>query len=443
MITTRHRIQAFWDGIRTGLWFVPTMMMLVACGLAAGTITLDAWLTAGTSISAPWWVFASTPSEARNLAASLLTALITMTSLAFSITMVVLSLASSQFGPRLIRNFMAGIQTQMVLGTFAMTILYFLILLPSIGRGGRDDHLPFFSISFGVLLTVISVVLLVFYFHYLGRSIISESVIERVGRELDDYLSKLAPIGTDRAETDPVAALPPDFDQRASRFGPVRSGYIRAMEFSRLADVAAASGALVAFSFRPGEYVAADGHGIGIYPAEADMPELRRQVLNCLSIGVHRTPAQDPEYSIRHLVEIAVRALSPGTNDPYTAVAVVHRLSACLATAMRLAMPAGVFRDKDGAARVICPRPTHGSLVAGSFDQIRQNAGDKPLVLIHLIEALHRVGDHAALPEQSSLLLEQLDIILADADRLLRNPADRSDVQKRATKTRELLSRGP
>lgn len=434
------RFQAAWDGVRTGLWFVPAIMMAASVALAAGGISLDRTLAGRAPAAQDWWVFASTAGEARDVAAALMTALITMTSLAFSITMVVLSLASSQFGPRLIRNFMASLQTQLVLGTFVMTILYLLIILAWTGNIGNAKELPFATISLGVLQTAVSVVLLVFHFHSLGRSIVSESVIERVGRELDDVLGQLPPLKDGEDTSDPAAALPPDFARLATRFGPRRAGYIQAIEFRALTDIARRSDAIIGFSFRPGDYVAEGGRGIAIYPGSADTPQLRGLILETLSIGVHRTPVQDPEYPVRHLVEIAVRALSPGTNDPYTAVAVVHRLSSCLARAMRLDMPAGVFADAEGRARVICPRPSHRSLVAGSFDQIRQNAADKPLVLIHLIEALARIAEHRSTAGQADLLLEQLDIILDDAERGVANAADIADIRDRARQVRDAVA---
>jgi uncharacterized membrane protein len=131
--------------------------------------------------------------------------------------------------------------------------------------------------------------------------------------------------------------------------------------------------------FRPGDYVTGSGQAIGLYPSDRATPELARAVAGAISLGVQRTPVQDLEFSIRHLVEIAVRALSPGINDPYTAVAVIHRLTASLSRLMARAVPRGVFRDEGGEVRVVCPRPTYASLLSASFDQIRQNGTDKPL----------------------------------------------------------------
>lgn len=166
---------------------------------------------------------------------------------------------------------------------------------------------------------------------------------------------------------------------------------------------------------------------------------LRKEILKAIIVGVHRTPVQDSEFGIRHLVEIGVRALSPGTNDPYTAVAVVHRLSASLSRLMGRALPTGVFRDEDGAVRVVCPRPSYASLTGAALDQIRQNGADKPLVVIHLLEALARIAEHASLPSQVAVLLEQLETIEEDAGREIANRSDQAVVKARSEKTRRII----
>lgn len=148
---------------------------------------------------------------------------------------------------------------------------------------------------------------------------------------------------------------------------------------------------------------------------------------------------QDLEFGIRHLVEIAVRALSPGTNDPYTAVAVVHRLSASLARLMGRALPPGVFRDEEGTVRVVCSQPSYASLTAAAFDQIRQNGADKPLIVIHLLKALDRIAEHVRLPAQAEVLAAQLRIVAEDAEREIVSPSDQADMNARIKRTRQVL----
>ena len=428
--------RALWDAVRTSLWFLPAVLGLTAPALTFGALFLDEWLGQGSDKSFPSLIYVSGPQQARDLLAAILTSIMTMASLVFSITMVVLTLASSQFGPRLIRNFMGRLQTQLVLGIFVMTSIYCLLLLASIEPSGSDESKAYLSVTFAIGLTIVSIALLVFYIHELATSIKSETLIEAVGRELDQGVQELRPLGQ---AADPEQALPDDFDERAGLFGVEGSGYVQAIEFKQIIDAAQSADVLVGLYLRAGDFAIQNGRAFGIYPAERATPELASTIANSISLGVHRTPVQDLEFSIRHLVEIAVRALSPGINDPYTAVSVIHRLSSVWPQLMDRAVPRGVFHDDDGHLRMICPRPTYAGLLSASFSQIRQNGTDKPLVLIHLLKAFKAMGYCARTDEQRAALREQVDAVLEDAKRDILNHVDLKDIEQHARQAMEEL----
>jgi uncharacterized membrane protein len=438
-----ERLRTIWDYLRTSFWFVPALMALGAVLLVLGGHALDRRLSAGAALPwfvPSWFLYVDTPEDARDLLSTLLSSMITMTSLVFSITMVVLSLAASQFGPRLIRSFMASPGTQIVLGTFVMTIVYCLLVLASIGTRGGTRPLAYASITIAIALTVLSVALLVMFLHSLARSIMSETVIERVGHELDALLDDFGPLRADSpAQPAPEAALPQDFDRRAAFFGPGAAGYVQAIVFDRLVAAAAAAEVVVGVYFRAGDFVVAGGRGIAVYPRERCSEDLARAIRRTVLIGIHRTPVQDPEFPIRHLVEIAVRALSPGVNDPYTAVAVIDRLSASLSRLMGRGLPSGLHRDARGVVRVVCPTPSYASLIGAAFDQIRQNGAGMPLIVIHLLEAIARIAEQARLPVQRDLLREQIRILMEAAGRRIEDPSDRRDIERRAAAARRAL----
>lgn len=424
------------DKILVSFWFVPGLMAFAGALLSVAALYADGVLAeADTGL-----VFVSDRESARELLTTLLSSMITMASLVFSITMVVLSLAASQFGPRLIRSFMSSAQTQVVLGTFVMTIVYCLLVLAA--SGSRDDtgSLPSASVSGALVLVLVSLALLVVYLHGLARSIMSETVIERVGRELDAVLASLPPL---RGQAEPVAeeVIPADFEDRAAFLGPREAGYVQAIELDSIVAAAEAADALVGLYFRAGDFVLEGGRGIAVYPAERLDDDLAERITACLMIGAHRTPQQDPDFSIRHLVEIAVRALSPGINDPYTAVSAINQLSACLSDLFDRALPPGVYRDGAGAIRLICPRPTYGSLIAAAFDQIRQNGADNLIIVIHLLEAIGRIAQHATLPEQREALRRQLQIIVDAARRRTPDPSDLTDIERHAEAAEAWLER--
>jgi uncharacterized membrane protein len=426
------------EKLRTSLWLLPTLMGSVAVALSAAATSVDAVLADADPAGMPIFVFVSAAGDARDVLSSLLASMITMTSLVFSITMVVLSLAANQFGPRLIRSFMATRHTQLALGTFVMTSVYCLLQLASVGSSMKNDAEAYPSVSLGIALTLVSVLVLVLYLHFLARSIISETVIKRLGLEITDMLSELDEMAADRNH-DSEDALPKGFEENSRFFGPRTDGFVQSVDLERLCEIAQKRNVFIAFSFRPGDYVIADGGGIGIFPAGRWSEDLQQQVCQAVVVGSRRTSTQDPEFAIRHLVEMAVRALSPGINDPYTAVAVLAQLSAGLAHLMHRALPSSVIKGADGDARIVLPRSTYASLVGAAFNQIRQNAIGKPFVIMHLMEAIQRVADHAQLPQQCDILDEHLAAAVdavGDVGRF-----DQEAVRSRAEAAREAIAK--
>lgn len=430
LFSSGNAARGVWDSIRTSLWFLPAIMGSLAPALTYGARLIDKRLGTGSDESFPALIFVSEPSQAREMLTTILSSISTMASLVFSITMVVLTLAAGQFGPRLVRNFMGRLQTQLVLGTFVMTIIYSLLLLSSIGPS--EGSAAYLSVTTAIALAVLCVALLVFYIHQLGKSIMSETLIEVVGRELDKGVRELPVQG---AQRDPEEALPEDFGHRAALFDVGAFGYVQAIEIRRIVKAAREADVLIGLYLRAGDFAIENGHAFGIYPADRATPELAELVTRSITLGPHRTPVQDLEYSIRHLVEIAVRALSPGINDPYTAVSAIHRLSAPWPSMMRRCVPPGVFHDGEGMLRVICSRSTYGSLLNASFSQIRQAGSDKPLILIHLLKTFQATALCARTEEQRSALRSEVNAVLEDARRDIMNAADLRDVEQHAQRT--------
>lgn len=432
---TRERLTTYWESVSTSFWFVPSLMILVAAGLAWVAGGLDQRVADDSTLP---FLYRGAPGTARDLLATLLTSMMTMTSLIFSITMVVLSLASSQFGPRLIRIFMASKQTQFVLGCFVMTIIYCLLMSAMLGPVSGEAVRPLPSVTLALALVALSVCLLGLFQHSLARSIMSETVVHRVGGELDRLIHSFTPL---RAPPDekPDRLLPDAFAEAAFRFGPGKAGYIRAIAFDRLVEVAQDADCFVGLDFRAGDFVVEDGKGIGILSSRPVSEALRRAVREAVVIGAHRTPVQDVEFSIRHLVEVALRAMSPSLNDPYTAIAVIDQLSASLSLLLNRELPPGVFRDAGGRVRVICPRPTHASVIGAAFDQIRQNGAQKPFIVIHLLEAVERIAPHVRLAAHLDVLERQVALILDEVPQESTRAADRQVIARRAEAARTAL----
>lgn len=248
----RNLLRARWDALRTSLWFLPAPMAAGGAGLAPLAAWIDGRLGQGPDGSFRWLVYVAEPAQARELLVALLTSTIASASLVFSITMVVLTLAESQFGPRLVRNFMGRLQTQAVLGTFVATAVYCLLLLSLIGWREGNGPFPYLSVSIAIAFALLSLWLLVLHIHTLATSIMAESLIEVVAGELDQGIAELRPL---EEGDDPAEVLPPDFDERAAFSAPEEAGYVQAIEFADIVAAAREANALVGLRFRAGDYV--------------------------------------------------------------------------------------------------------------------------------------------------------------------------------------------
>ncbi|PTM75878.1 DUF2254 domain-containing protein [Cereibacter johrii] len=430
-----ENIKTVWDDVRTSFWFVPSLMIGMGGLLALAGAALERRMK-GTGADAPWFIPVSASSDARDLMSTLVTSMVTATSLIFSISMVVLTLAASQFGPRLVRNFMASRQTQLILGTFVMTIVYGLLTLSMMGSRSSPEAEAQPALAIAVAL----VGLLGLFQHELARSIMAETIITRVGEELNGLVLALPRLEAPPDEH-PERALPERFEEEAAHLGPARAGYIQAIDFRSLSAAAERADCLVGLHSRAGDYVVRDGNGIAIHPAGRASDALCREVRQAIVVGIRRTPVQDVEFSIRHLVEIALRAMSPSLNDPFTAITVIDQLSDSLSLMLNHELPPGLHRDSRGILRVVCPRPTHASVLGAALDQIRQNGADKPVVAIHLLEALERLALHAALPAQVEAMRAHVDLVLEAARSQIAQEADLGAVERRGAAATAALSK--
>jgi uncharacterized membrane protein len=383
-----------------------------------------------------WWLNQSNGENASALLSSLLGSLITMATLVVSITMVVLTLAAGQLGPRIIRIFMADRRTQAVLGLFIATIIYVLLILRLLDTDLSRADVPHFAVTAGTVLVLLCVFTLLFYLHHLARSIIADNVIERVGQELDRSIIHYLP---GPASSKGSAAAPAGVPAVSSL---PRSGYVQAVDYQALACRAAERDCCIALDFRPGTHLLANRQHARIWPAEAFDEELRDAIAAAVVIGHERTSVQDVELGFRQMVEVALRALSPGINDPFTAIAAVDRITASLALLMRHGEPQGIWRDDAGIVRLTAPSSTFAGVADVAFNQIRQASSDHPAVMIRMLEALATLVEPPATEAQIVILERHAELIASMGQRVIAEGYDLAALQERAARLRETIGRG-
>ncbi|NMG38182.1 DUF2254 domain-containing protein [Chelativorans sp. ZYF759] len=417
------RLSNFLAMVSGQLWLVPAFFFLSAGALAFLLLSFGGEFVSPEG-EIGWWLYGGEADTARNLLSALLSGLMTMTSLVVSVTFVILTLAANQLGPRLIAIFMADKQIQSVLGLFVGTILYLILVLRSIGDTLGPDGVPHFAVTTGTILTVLCLMALLFYIHKIARSIIADNVVEVVASELQGTIHRIMPPGNDIEP--PLQETAPVGSGWSTSLG--KAGYLQVVDYDRLLHIACEQDAVIEVRVRAGHHLLGSGDHLVIHARQRPDEALLETMRGAFTIGRQRTAAQDPEHGIRQLVEIATRALSPGTNDPFTAIAVIDRLGACFEIVMTRPQQRRIYRDQDGKARVLADRASLSGMLEAAFNPIRQAGAGHPAILIRMVETIGELKAAAAGPGERSALASQLARIAETAAGQPLTEADTSDV---------------
>lgn len=433
------RLRHHWQGLTGSYWFVPALMTMAAAVLAFGLLAVDRRLMARDW--QPQWLYIGGTDGARLVLSTVAGSIMTVAGVVFSITIVSLTQASSQFGPRLLRNFMRDTGNQVVLGTFVATFLYCLLVLRAI-HGELDDgpeFVPQASVTAGVLLAIASIVVLIYFIHHVSVSLQAPSVIAAA---LEELLHTI-----DRAPEDPPAAhrpgqeLPPAFNADARHVRSPAGGYLQAIDLDGLLKLAREHDLVMRLERRPGQYVIEESTLLRAWPPERCGDDLGRRLADCFIMGWRATPEQDMEYGIRQLVEVAVRALSPGVNDPFTAVNCIDALGSAVCRVAGRSIPGPFKHDEDGRLRLVRPVTDFDGVVDAAFNQIRQHAAGDVAVTIRLLEVIAACAPHMRTPAQRQALLAHAQMIARQDTEKIPAARDRQDIQERFEAARRALER--
>ena len=401
-----------WHRLRSSLWLVPSAMCLGAFFLALFADRLDALYHQDNGQHWPQWLIYHGDLEgARTLLSSVAGSMITVAGTTFSITMVALQLASSQFGPRLLMNFMRDTGNQCVLGTFVSTFLYCLLALGN--GGGLSGEPPSASATIGLLLAVLSVFVLIYFIHHVSSTIRAEHVVQLVALESISAIKRLTS-PTDRDIDQDTVPNSHHQGNSASVAAP-RSGYLQAVDEQGLIKKAKQIEGIFELHYRPGKFVTAGDTVATLYTGE-NKQDSTSNFSDYFIVGHCRTDEQDPEYGISQLVEVAVRALSPGINDPNTAISCIDWLNSGLKEIANQPLKSPLCCDDEQELRLITCVTDFGGLLNTAFDQIRQNSITVPAVSIHLLEALIQLHQKCQNFERKKVIEQQAKLIMNGAE---------------------------
>lgn len=372
------------------------------------------------------------PTAARLILSTIAGSMITVAGTVFSITIVTLTLAAKQFGPRLLRNFMQSTVTQIVLGSFLSTFVYSLCLLGSVETEGSESFVPGLSVNIAVVMALSSVGILIYFIHHVATSIQVSTVISNVYGDLINQLQTQFPEKSEnnvnQTECD-IETL--DAAENTVKIAAQQCGYLQAIDHGAIESLARRNKSRFTLEQRSGIYITHGmplvSHSHEVTLAEADQEEVRKAFI----LGIERTPEQDVEYAIHQLVEIAVRALSPGVNDPFTALECIDYLGSVLCQIAERSFPASHAFDEDENLIVVYKVVTFEGIVGAAFDQIRQHSRGNVAVVIRLLEIIHNAIQHDVEPEHRDVLLNHAKMIHRAGMENMSEELDRKDVNER------------
>lgn len=429
------RVGQIRESLRTSLWFVPSICVVAAVALSQVLIRIEPRSTSD-------WLFGGGAEAARTLLSTLAASMITFVGLTFSITMVVLQLTSSQYSPRVLRTFLRDRQSQWTLGIFMATFVYVVLVLREV-RGTAseaDECVPGLAITFAFALLLASLGAFVAYINHMAQSIRPESIIEAVGAETRSLIARRDDLADDpgsapEGETD-VRRTSAEREPETTRVPSTKEGMVQSVDVDRLVDIATRRDLEISVLPRIGDFVArgavifvVSDTSSGAVPASVDHDDLGDALNACVGIGRDRTMQQDIAFGLRQLVDIGVRALSPGVNDPTTAVQVIDRLHGLLRMLGSKAMPTARHRDGSGVVRVDLAAASWDDYVHLAFDELRHDGGGSMQVLRRLRSALDDLV--AAVPaDRRRALIDQITLVQAAAERSFPDLVDRENASR-------------
>jgi uncharacterized membrane protein len=425
-----------WEELRTTLWVVPSILVVISGLLFVVTFEIDV-AAYYHHITLPTWIRTGNADAERQVLIAIAAAVITVIGVVFSITILALTLASQQFGPRMMRNFVRDVGNQVTLGVFVGTFVYAVLALGSI-NSLNPDFVPYLSTSVAEMLLLVDLAILIYFIHHIAKSIqlpeviagIADDLMHSIDAEFPDHVGAVTAPNDGLHAGKTVPELLALIEERGAVVPSQVSGYIQYVGYGQLIDIATRTDSVIRLEHRPGHFLATGRPLAMVWPRGA-APEVALALSKAHVTGPHRTLVQDPVFAIDQLVEIAIRALSSAVNDTFTALTCIDWLSAGLGRVSGRVLDEGVYRDSSGNVRLIESDPSYARMVNRAFDKIRQAAHGMPAVLIRLIDSIGSIMLDTTSPQQRAVLRRQADMVLRVSEETVSEPDDLEEIRFR------------
>lgn len=415
-----------WISVSSGFWFIPSLIVVLLIGLAFGLTELDRHVDAGVQRQWPA-LMSSDANSAREMLSAISSAIITVAGVVFSITIVTLTLASTQYSSRAVRAFMRDKVSQFILGWMTGTFAYCTAVLLMIA-GAEDSFVPSIAVFVGYVLGTAAVFALIVFIHHVTNAIQAASIIAIIAVDTKASI--------EQTFTGAAAPSHSELSERGASWQVVvsrRTGYILSVDIGALAEFAGRHRTVVRMDRSAGDFVMAGKPLISVR-GENSLDERQVSELNrAHQVGRFRTVDQDPDFGIRQIVDIALKALSPGVNDTTTAVMCADYLAVILTAAAGRWEQGNVSEGRE--LRVVVRGPTFDRLLSKAYDQIRQNANGNVAVITALLNTLDVLFEAVTEEGRRGCVRRQVLAIEELVRRTVPSPLDRSELHQHVQRT--------
>ncbi len=427
-----HKLYLVWNELRASLWFLPGLIVACSVALAVALVEVDGRVRPEFLAQYPR-LFGAGAEGSRGMLGAIAGSMITVAGVTFSINIVALSLASSQYTPRILRNFMSDRANQAVLGVFVGVYTYCLVVMRTVRGGDEGVFVPSLSVAFAVVLAVLAIGFLIFFIHHTAASIQASSVIASAARETTAAVDRLFPQEMGRG-ADETASAPAGEEAAGGVWQEVVStstGYVQSVDDDALLGLAVEYETVLRMECGVGDFVVEGGPLASLALDRPPDEATAARLAGAYTVRRFRTVEQDAAFGVRQIVDIALKALSPGVNDTTTAVTCVDYLSAVCARVAGRRTP-DARRYHEGRLRVLARGATFESLLDEAFDQIRESAEGNAAVILRMLCALRTVARRVTSPGRLGHIAEHVVRLRSLADRSIKSEYDSARIDRAA-----------
>jgi uncharacterized membrane protein len=434
-VAARYR----WDRMKVSFWFAPAVMSIAAVLLAWFMYELDS-LIPNEILANSHFILSGSPAELRTALISMATTILATAGVVFTLLTLPLSTVAAQYGSRLLRVFLGDRTTQLVLGTFVATFVYCLAAALSILPTMVDPNGPQLTVTVGLILMLASFGSLILLVQHISTMLQAPNIAAAAGAELRDVILSEIPNQANAGEgfKDTSEDSPGSLEERNGYVIRVKqAGSIQYIDPQYLLTLAREHNLVIRLLRKPGHIVWRGTKVALVWPANRVDEDLDRQIRNAFRVGNGRTPTQDVAYAINQLVEMAVRAMSPAINDPFTAMTCVDYIGEGLALFIKQGERSSYYYDQNNRLRIILEPVTFTELIDGAFDMLRHASCDNSSVLLHILDAIDAIGKETDSTEIHQQLLRHLDLIQKESKAGALIDTDRERISDYCEKLRE------